>query len=62
MRCWPTSNSCATAIWKSISDYLLDTNHASSLMAGEEPLVGRVRQAEGSGDRFALSITVLGEL
>lgn len=31
-------------------------------MAGEEPLVGRVRQAEGSGDRFALSITVLGEL
>ncbi len=45
-----------------MADYLLDTNHASSLMAGEEPLVGRVRQAEGSGDRFALSITVLGEL
>ena len=45
-----------------MAEYLLDTNHASKLMAGAEPLASRVRQAQAAGDRFGLSITVLGEL
>ena len=42
--------------------YLLDTNHASWLMAGSERITSRVRQAQASGDQFGLSVTVLGEL
>lgn len=42
--------------------YLLDTNHASTLMAGEEPITTRVRQAQRIGNTFALSTTVVGEL
>ena len=45
-----------------MADYLLDTNHASGLMSGAEPLASRVQQAQAAGDRFGLSITVLGEL
>lgn len=45
-----------------MADYLLDTNHASRLMAREAPLAARVRAAQASGDRFSLSVTVLGEL
>ncbi len=45
-----------------MADYLLDTNHASGLMAGAEPLSSLVRQAQAAGDSFGLSITVLGEL
>jgi predicted nucleic acid-binding protein len=45
-----------------MTDYLLDTNHASKLMAQEEPIVSRVRQAQVGGDRFGLSVTVPGEL
>ena len=45
-----------------MADYLLDTNHASRLMAGEEPIVSRIRQAQAAGDRIGLSVTVLGEL
>lgn len=42
--------------------YLLDTNHASRLMAQQGPISSRVGQALASGDQFGLSITVLGEL
>jgi tRNA(fMet)-specific endonuclease VapC len=45
-----------------MAEYLLDTNHASNLMAGAEPLASLVRRARAAGDRFGLSITVLGEL
>lgn len=42
--------------------YLLDTNHASKLMAREEPITSRVRQSQQRGATFAISVTVLGEL
>jgi len=45
-----------------MADYLLDTNHASKLMAQEEPITSRIRRGRAVGDRFGLSITVLGEL
>jgi len=45
-----------------MANYLLDTNHASRLMAQGEPIISRVRQAQASGDQFGLSTTVLGEL
>jgi len=45
-----------------MADYLLDTNHASRLMAQAETIVSRVRQATASGDRFGISVTILGEL
>ncbi len=43
-------------------NYLLDTNHASWLMAQREPIVTRMRQAQTAGDRFGIPVTVLGEL
>ena len=43
-------------------NYLLDTNHASWLMAQQVPIVARLRQAQAGGDRFGVSVTVLGEL
>ena len=43
-------------------NYLLDTNHASWLMAQQGPIVARLRQAQAAGDRFGVSVTVLGEL
>jgi len=45
-----------------MTDYLLDTNHASWLMAQQAPIVARLRQAQTAGDRFGISVTVLGEL
>ena len=45
-----------------MTDYLLDTNHASKLMSGDEPIATRVRRARAAGDRFGLPITTLGEL
>ena len=42
--------------------YLLDTNHASKLMANEEPIAPRVRAARQSGSTFSVSTTVVGEL
>ena len=42
--------------------YLLDTNHASRLMDGTEPILSRVRRSIARGDTFFLSITVVGEL
>ncbi len=43
-------------------NYLLDTNHASWLMAQQAPFAARLRQAQVAGDQFGISITVLGEL
>ena len=45
-----------------MTNYLLDTNHASWLMAQRDSLVSRMRQAQADGDRFGISVTVLGEL
>ncbi len=45
-----------------MTNYLLDTNHASWLMAQQGPIVARLRQAQADGDRFGISVTVLGEL
>lgn len=42
--------------------YLLDTNHASKAMHGEEPLISRLTTAQSNGDKFGISVTVLGEL
>lgn len=48
------------AIWTSVAEYLLDTNHASKLMAREEPFASRVSRS--GDDRFGISMTVLAEL
>mgnify|MGYP001126327246 CR=1 FL=1 len=45
-----------------MTNYLLDTNHASWLMAQQAPIVARLRQAQAAGDRFGIPVTVLGEL
>lgn len=45
-----------------MSRYLLDTNHAGRLMAGEPLIVNRIRRSEQLGDEFAISMTVVGEL
>ncbi len=45
-----------------MTDYLLDTNHASRFLDGMEPLKGRIEAAIDAGDRFGISVTVLGEL
>lgn len=45
-----------------MTNYLLDTNHASWLMARKEPIVTRLHQAQTDGDLFGISITVLAEL
>ena len=42
--------------------YLLDTNHASKLMAGEEPISSHVAGQSQIGDQFCISVTVLAEL
>ena len=43
-------------------NYLLDTNHASWLMAQQGPIVARLHQAQAAGDQFGIPVTVLGEL
>lgn len=45
-----------------MAEYLLDTNHASRLMAQAEPITSRIRRSREGGDEFALSMTILGEL
>jgi tRNA(fMet)-specific endonuclease VapC len=45
-----------------MTNYLLDTNHASWLMARQEPIVTRLRQAQNSGAQFGIPMTVLAEL
>lgn len=43
-------------------NYLLDTNHASRLMANDPVIIERLGQSQAAGDVFAISITVVGEL
>jgi tRNA(fMet)-specific endonuclease VapC len=43
-------------------DYLLDTNHASKLLEGNETLFSRVNALKHSGSRFGISMSVVGEL
>lgn len=43
-----------------MAEYLLDTNHASKLMAREDPVASRISRSEG--DRFGVSMTVLAGL
>lgn len=45
-----------------MADYLLDTNHASKIMAGDENLKQHLENSREAGDKFGISITVLGEL
>ena len=45
-----------------MTQYLLDTNHATRLLAGEQTIVEKVRGLEGAGHTFGVSMTVLGEL
>jgi predicted nucleic acid-binding protein len=45
-----------------MANYLLDTNHASPMMALAEPLLTRIQQAQAQGHDFGISMTVLGEL
>jgi tRNA(fMet)-specific endonuclease VapC len=45
-----------------MTNYLIDTNHAGWLMAQQDSLIARLRQAQAAGDRFGISVTVLGEL
>ncbi|MFO7918900.1 MAG: type II toxin-antitoxin system VapC family toxin [Anaerolineae bacterium] len=45
-----------------MTDYLLDTNHASWLLARQESVVARVREAQTGDSVLGISMTVLGEL
>ncbi len=45
-----------------MSTYLMNTNHASRLMGGVEPILGRVRRSIARGGAFFLTMTVVGEL
>jgi len=45
-----------------MTDYLVDTNHASKILEGEKRLKTRLEKARGTGDTFGISVTVLGEL
>ncbi len=43
-------------------DYLLDTNHASKLLEGNESISLRVNALKNSGSRFGISMSIVGEL
>ena len=43
-------------------EYLLDTNHASKLLEGNESIVSKVATFKNSGSRFSISTSILGEL
>ncbi len=45
-----------------MTNYLLDTNHASWLMAQQSSIVARLHQSQADGDQFGIPVTVLGEL
>jgi tRNA(fMet)-specific endonuclease VapC len=42
--------------------FLLDTNHASKLISGDDRLRSRIEKEKRPEDIFAISITILGEL
>ena len=43
-------------------DYLLDTNHVSKIMEGNRCLEKNLENSRGKGDKFGISMTILGEL
>lgn len=45
-----------------MTDYLVDTNHVSKILEGEEKLKARLQKAKETEDTFSISMTVLGEL
>ena len=45
-----------------MTSYLLDTNHAIKMMAGEEPISSQLARQSQEGDWFYISMTVLAEL
>lgn len=45
-----------------MASFILDTNHASRLMAKDPSLVARIRENANDGDDFGISMTILGEL
>jgi len=45
-----------------MTDYLVDTNHVSKILEGEEKLKSRLQKTQGTEDTFGISMTVLGEL
>ena len=45
-----------------MTDFLLDTNHVSRFLADDPTLEGRLQASQGTGNRFGISMTVLGEL
>ncbi|MFB6214768.1 MAG: PIN domain-containing protein [Candidatus Bipolaricaulia bacterium] len=45
-----------------MAGYLLDTNHASKVMAGDENLRRHLENSRETGSKFGISMTVLGEL
>jgi len=45
-----------------MADYVLDTNHATWLLAGDESMLARLLQMQASGVQFGVTVTVLAEL
>lgn len=45
-----------------MSDYLLDTNHASRLMGQDKHILTHVQRVEENDDTFGVSMTVIAEL
>lgn len=45
-----------------MTNFLVDTNHASRLMERNERILQRIRQAEAGGDSFGVSMTIVAEL
>jgi tRNA(fMet)-specific endonuclease VapC len=43
-------------------DYLLDTNHASRLLEGNNSISAKINTLKNSGSGFGISISILGEL
>lgn len=43
-------------------DYLLDTNHASRLLEGNNSISTKINALKNSGSGFGISISILGEL
>lgn len=42
--------------------YLIDTNHVSKILTGDEEFTRKLKKVKGSGNIFGISTTVLGEL
>ena len=45
-----------------MTEYVLDTNHVTRLLSGADPLRQRVQAAVTTGDRFGITMSILGEM